>query len=163
MTTTEIPFLHQVRLARCEALAKELATLRAKSPMTLGSDRQVYELACKAVEADLVQAAGTPEQRAIEAAQDQLGDQLAEALIALATSTTAGGGQPLATRLEAVEILRTKFLWLRFPEQSDYTSEAEETLTRLRSLAAALHTDSELKSLTGAEVLGRFMSALSVP
>lgn len=163
MTTPETPFLHRVRLARCEALAAQLAVLRVKLPFAHKVDQSVYEAACEAVEADLVQAAGTPEQRAIEAAQDQLGDQLTEALIVLATSATARGGQPLATRLEAVEILRTKFLWLRFPEQSDYTSEAEETLTRLRSLAAALHTDSELKSLTGAEVLGRFMQALSVP
>lgn len=161
MTTTETPFLHQVRLARCQALAKELAELRARLPFARGVDVQPHKVACAALEADLLQAAGTPEQRALEAAQEQLEGPLAGALIALSTSSTARGVALHAERLEAVEFLRTKLRELRLPGQSDYTSEDEDTLARLRSLAASLHTDPELKNLSGTQVLAKIMEVLS--
>ncbi len=160
-TQTELPFLHRVRLARCEALADQLAVLRAKLPFALGADERPFKAACAAVEADLEAATGTPQQRALEAALSEAEGQLAVALFEDATRTTIGSAA-------GVELARQKLLTLeklrgRTHEMSDYTSESEVVLARLRQLAAALHTDSELKILTGAEVLGRFMQALSVP
>lgn len=161
MTTTETPFLQQVRIARCKALARELAAHRIKMPTALESNQKVYELAYKQLEADLEAATGTPQQRALEAALSEAEGQLAVALFEDATRTTIGSAA-------GVELARQKLLTLeklrgRTHEMSDYTSESEVVLARLRQLAAALHTDSELKILTGAEVLGRFMQALSVP
>ena len=160
MTTTETPFLHQVRLARCQSLAKELATLRAKCPMTLGSDRIAYETACKAVEADLEAATGTPQQRALEAALGEAEGQLAAALFEDATRKTIGSAA-------GVELARQKLLTLeklrgRTHEMSDYISEAEDTLARLRSLVTSLHTDPELKNRSGTQVLTKFMEVMSL-
>jgi len=161
MTTTELPFLYRVRLARCEALAAQLAVLRAKLPFALGADERPFKAACAAVEADLEAATGTPQQRALEAALGEAEAQLTEALFEDATRKTIGSAA-------GVELARQKLLTLeklrgRAYEMSDYTSESEVVLVRLRQFAAALHVDPELKSLTGSEVLGRFMQALSVP
>ena len=161
MTTTETPFLQQVRIARCKALARELAAHRIKMPTALESNQKVYELAYKQLEADLEAATGTPQQRALEVALGEAEGQLAAALFEDATRKTIGSAA-------GVELARQKLLTLeklrgRTHEMSDYTSESEVVLARLRQFAAALHVDPELKSLTGSEVLGRFMQALSVP
>ena len=158
MTTTETPFLQQVRLARCEALARELATLRAKLPFALG-DQQIYKTACEAVEADLVRAAGTPQQRALEAAIGEVEGQLTDALLEGTTRQGTDAGVRLARqRLCNLQKWQDpKIVW----PPNDYTGEAEDTLTRLRSLAASLHTDPELQNLSGEQVLAKLMEALS--
>lgn len=161
-TQTEIPFLHRVRLARCEALAAQLAVLRAKLPFALGADERPFKAACAAVEADLEAATGTPQQRALEAAMSEAEGQLTEALLESTTRQGSDVGVRLA-RQKLSNLQKWQDPAIAWPP-SDYTSEAEDSLTRLRSFAAALHADSVLlQKLTGAEVLGRFMQALSVP
>ena len=160
MTTTETPFLHQVRLARCEALAAQLAVLRAKLPFMLGADERPFKAACAAVEADLEAATGTPQQRALEAALGEAEGQLAAALFEDATRKTIGSAA-------GVELARQKLLTLeklrgRTHEMSDYISEAEDTLARLRSLVTSLHTDPELKNRSGTQVLAKFMEVMSL-
>jgi hypothetical protein len=160
MTTTETPFLRQVRLARCQALARELATLCAKCPMTLGSDRIAYETACKAVEADLVRVAGTPEQRALEAAVSEAEGQLAVALFEDAGRQSKGSADGVALAQQKLQALQK---WQGKPHKSsEYTSEDEDTLARLRSLVASLHTDPELKNRSGTQVLAKFMEVMSL-
>ena len=157
--TTETPFLQQVRLARCEALARELAVLRAKLPFMLGADERPFKAACAAVEADLEAATGTPQQRALEAALSEAEGQLAVALFEDATRTTIGSAA-------GVELARQKLLTLeklrgRTHEMSDYTSESEVTLDRVRQLVTSLHTDPELQNLSGGQVLAKLMEVLS--
>jgi hypothetical protein len=158
MTTTETPFLHQVRLARCKALARELATLRAKLPMTLGSDRIVYETACKAVEADLLQAAGTPEQRALEAALSEAEGQLAVALFEDAGRQSKGSADGVVLAQQKLQRLQK---WQGNPQEpSDYTGEAEETLARVRQLRIKLGPDT---NLTAFDVVCLLELALNPP
>ena len=160
MTTTETPFLQQVRIARCKALARELAAHRIKMPTALGSNQKVYELAYKQLEADLEAATGTPQQRALEVALGEAVGQLAAALFEDATRKTIGSAA-------GVELARQKLLTLeklrgRTHEMSDYISEAEDTLARLRSLVTSLHTDPELKNRSGTQVLTKFMEVMSL-
>ena len=158
MTTTETPFLHQVRLARCEALAAQLAVLRAKLPFMLGADERPFKAACAAVEADLEVATGTPEQRALEVALGEAEGQLAVALFEDAGRQSKGSADGVVLAQQKLQRLQK---WQGKPHKSsDYTSEDEDTLTRLRSLAAWLHTDPELKNLSGGQVLAKLMEVL---
>jgi hypothetical protein len=159
MTTTETPFLQQVRLARCEALAAQLAVLRAKLPFMLGADERPFKAACAAVEADLEAATGTPQQRALEAALSEAEGQLAVALFEDAGRQSKGSADGVALAQQKLQALQK---WQGKPQgQSDYISEAEDTLARLRSLAASLHTDPELKNLSGGQVLAKLMEVMS--
>lgn len=167
MTTTETPFLHQVRLARCEALAAQLAVLRVKLPFARKEDQEVYKSACTALEADLLQAAGTPEQRALEAAVSEAEGQLTDALREDATRMSMGSAADLEfarQKLRKLE-LQGKPRAPSAPSDgctSEYTSEDEDTLARLRSLATSLHTDPELKNRSGTQVLAKFMEVMSL-
>ena len=159
MNTTETPFLHQVRLARCKALAAQLAVLRAKLPFMLGADERPFKAACATVEADLEAATGTPQQRALEAALSEAEGQLAVALFEDAGRQSKGSADGVVLAQQKLQALQK---WQGKPQEpSDYTGEAEATLTRVRSFAAALHTDPELKNLSGGQVLAKLMEVLS--
>lgn len=159
MTTTETPFLQLVRLARCEALAAQLAVLRAKLPFMLGADERPFKAACAAVEADLEAATGTPQQRALEVALSEAEGQLAVALFEDAGRQSKGSADGVALAQQKLQALQK---WQGKPHKSsDYTSEDEDTLTRVRSFAAALHINPWLKHANGAQVLTKLMEVLS--
>ena len=158
MTTTETPFLHQVRLARCQALARELAVLRAKLPFMLGADERPFKAACATVEADLEAATGTPQQRALEAALSEAEGQLAVALFEDAGRQSKGSADGVVLAQQKLQRLQK---WQGNPQEpSDYTGEAEETLARVRQLRIKLGPDT---NLTAFDVVCLLELALNPP
>lgn len=154
MIDTEAPnFPREARLLKCQALCAQLTAMRAKlATAQTDDDRQRCQLACAALEKDLAEAAGSPEQRALEAAQSELEGSLKDALLELATSRVFRGGEPQKSRVEAVEVQIAKLRALSIPQSgwcacrcgkaghdaevfrdtaSPYTSEAEEKLAKL--------------------------------
>jgi len=161
MTTTELPFLHRIRLARCEALAAQLAVLRAKLPFALGADERPFKAACAAVEADLEAATGTPQQRALEAALSEAEGQLAVALFEDAGRQSKGSADGVVLAQQKLQRLQK---WTSKPQEpSDYTSEAEMTLNRVRQLANNLRAEIYFETFTGSAVLTKFLDALASP
>lgn len=158
MTTTETPFLQQVRLARCEALAAQLAVLRAKLPFMLGADERPFKAACAVVEADLEAATGTPQQRALEAALSEAEGQLAVALFEDAGRQSKGSADGVVLAQQKLQRLQK---WQGNPQEpSDYTGEAEETLARVRQLRIKLGPDT---NLTAFDVVCLLELALNPP
>ena len=158
MTTTETPFLQQVRIARCKALARELAAHRIKMPTALGSNQKVYELAYKQLEADLEAATGTPQQRALEVALGEAEGQLAAALFEDAGRQSKGSADGVVLAQQKLQRLQK---WQGNPQEpSDYTGEAEETLARVRQLRIKLGPDT---NLTAFDVVCLLELALNPP
>ena len=122
-----------VRAMKCQALACELAKLRAeiaRGPNDGERDRRLpLDAAADAIEEEIARALGTPEQRALEAAQSVLEGALA---LSLADSAKYGaeGAQVWLDRLQGLK--------LPSKQPSPYTSEAEEKLTRVRAQVADL-------------------------
>ena len=123
-----------VRAMKCQALAGELAKLRAEiacGPNTERDRRKELEAAADAIEEEIAHALGTPEQRALETAEAQVEYGLKEALLEDAVRGTPGSRA-------AVEYQRTRLTALRGAgkQPSPYTSEAEDKLARILQLLA---------------------------
>jgi hypothetical protein len=122
---------------KCQALANELARLRAeiaRGPNDGERDRcKELGAAADAIEEEIAHAIGTPGHRALEAAQAEAEGSLKEALLEDAVRGTPGSRA-------AVEYQRTKLAALRVAvsQPSPYTSEAEEKLARVRAQVADL-------------------------
>jgi len=117
-----------VRAMKCQALAGELAKLRAeivRGPNDGERDRRKeLDAAANAIEEEIAHAIGTPEQRALEAAQSVLEGALAQAL-ADSAKYGAEGAQVWLDRLQGLK--------LPAKQPSPYTSEAEDKLARVRA------------------------------
>jgi hypothetical protein len=113
---------------KCQALASELAKLRAeiaRGPNDGERDcRKELDAAADAIEEEIAHAIGAPEQRALEAAQSVLEGALAQAL-ADSAKYGAEGAQVWFDRLQGLK--------LPGKQPSPYTSEAEEKLARVRA------------------------------
>jgi HPt (histidine-containing phosphotransfer) domain-containing protein len=148
MLTTETPFTHQVRLIRCQALSAELASLRAKLATTRrgGDDADLAQVnillrGIDELEKALAEAAGSSEQRALEAAQHEVEGQLAQALLDDATRQTPqsiAGVKRLQDKLRALSSAPPKS-W----DGSIYTSEAEEKLAQARFMSERIDLGKE--------------------
>jgi hypothetical protein len=131
---------------KCQALASELGKLRAEIATMRrggeGADLARVNILLRGVdelEKALTETMGSPEQRALEAAESQLEAGIREHLIHLSLLRLS----PLNHREQAevegeLEVLRRRVVALR-PAASPYTSEAEEKLVRIKQLLA--HSD----------------------
>ena len=150
-----------VRAMKCQALASELGKLRAeivRGPNDGERDRRKeLDAAADAIEEEIAHALGTPEQRALEAAEAQLEAGVREHLIHLSLLRLS----PLNHREQAevegeLEVLRRRVVALR-PAASPYTSEAEEKLARIVQLlvscgsAPPLAIISDIKDIVGVD------------
>jgi hypothetical protein len=126
-----------LRAMKCQALAGELAKLRAEiacGPNDGERDRRKeLDAAADAIEEEIAHAIGTPEQRALEAAEAQLEAGIREHLIHLSLLRLSPLNHREQSQVEGeLEVLRRRVVALR-PQASPYTSETEEKLTRVRA------------------------------
>jgi hypothetical protein len=110
---------------KCQALVSELGKLHvAIVSADDETERRKLNIVAHAIEKSIEIAIGTPEQRALEAAQSVLEGALAQAL-ADSAKYGAEGAQVWFDRLQGLK--------LPGKQPSPYTSEAEEKLARVRA------------------------------
>ncbi|TXH11821.1 MAG: hypothetical protein E6R03_13950 [Hyphomicrobiaceae bacterium] len=141
-----------IRAMKCQALAAELAAMRAKlATAQTDEDRQRCRQASALLEEDIAMVAGTAEQRALEAAQSHSEGLLKEALVDFARDSRPANERAVREQLDRLwNVKRLTALSVEgvFGQPGTYTSDAEEQVKRIVGLLVSNGTSPPLSVLS---------------
>lgn len=138
-----------VRAMKCQALAAELAAIRAKlATAQTDEDRQRCRQASALLEEDIAAAAGTAEERAREAAETVIEGSVADHLRRLLLLRLSPHNSREQQEVEGGLSVELRRLANLNPARSPYTSDAEEKLKQIRELVESDSGNSDWLRLT---------------